>query len=358
VSVSAVRKVRVLVVDDSVMNRQAITHRLTSSGEAEVVGRAADGNEALRLAYDLKPDVITLDLEMPKMDGFSFLRLLMASRPTPVIVVSSYGQKENVFRALELGAVDFVAKPDAAGTVGEEGLTGLLQKVLLCRTSTGRGVNVRPSLHPPPAPRHPPERVVAVEGPRLAPRAVVAIAASTGGPSALSELFAQLSGKGSYAILVAQHMPERFTRTFAERLDRKSLFRVTEAQDGDIITANSGFVCPGRQCMEVESVAGGQLRIRLGPPGPEDRYAPSGNRLLSSVARAMRSRTIGIVLTGMGDDGAEGAKSIAEAGGVVIAESEETAVIYGMPGSAVRTGSVTRSLPLYQIADYVDELLR
>jgi two-component system chemotaxis response regulator CheB len=357
-SASPVRKVRVLVVDDSVMNRQAITARLVASGEAEVVGRAADGTEALRLAYDLKPDVITLDLEMPKMDGFSFLRLLMASRPTPVIVVSSYGQKENVFRALELGAVDFVAKPDAAGaTVGEEGLTGLLQKVLLCRTSAGRGVNVRPSLHPPPPPRQA-ERIVSVEGPRLAPRAVIAIAASTGGPSALSELFAQLSGKGSYALVVAQHMPERFTRTFAERLDRKSLFRVTEAQDGDIITANSGFVCPGRQCMEVESVAGGQLRIRLGPPGPEDRYAPSGNRLLASVARAMRSRTIGIVLTGMGDDGAEGARAIAEAGGVVIAESEETAVIYGMPGSAVRTGCVTRSLPLYQIADYVDELVR
>src|SRR5689334_14849425 len=128
------RKLRVLVVDDSVMNRQAITTRLVASGEAEVVGRAADGTEALRLTYDLKPDVITLDLEMPKMDGFSFLRLLMASRPTPVIVVSSYGQKENVFRALELGAVDFVAKPDASlGVEAEEVLSGLLQKVLLFR---------------------------------------------------------------------------------------------------------------------------------------------------------------------------------------------------------------------------------
>jgi two-component system chemotaxis response regulator CheB len=336
------------------MNRQAITHRLVASGEVEVVGRAADGTEALRLVYDTKPDVITLDLEMPKMDGYSFLRLLMASRPTPVIVVSSYAQKENVFRALELGAVDFVAKPDAGGEA-EEGLSGLLQKVLLCRAEANeRAVNPRPSLHPAmPRPREAP-----AEGPRLAPRHLVAIAASTGGPSALSELFGQLSGKGSYAVLVAQHMPERFTRTFAERLDRKSLFRVSEAIDGDVVSASTGFVCPGRQCMEIDSVAGGQLRIRLGPQGADDRYAPSGNRLLISAARAMRSRTIGVILTGMGDDGVEGARAILEAGGIVIAESEETAVIYGMPGSAVRAGFVTRTLPLYQIADYIDELVR
>jgi two-component system, chemotaxis family, protein-glutamate methylesterase/glutaminase len=356
VTVPPKQRVRVLVVDDSAVNRRAITSRLTASGEVEVVARAADGNEALRLAYDLRPDVITLDLEMPRMDGFSFLRLLMASRPTPVIVVSSYSQKENVFRALELGAVDFVAKPDTSlGVDADEVLSGLLQKVLLFREAKEK-VNVRPSYQPPPGRRR--DMPTLVEAPRLAPRALVAVVASTGGPSALSELFTQLSSRGSYAVLVAQHMPERFTRTFAERLDRKSVLTVKEAQDGDIVVSHSGFVCPGRQCMEVDAAPGGQLRVRLVPPDSYDRYAPSGNRLLASVAAAARSRAIGIIMTGMGDDGTDGARAILAAGGVVIAESEETAVIYGMPGSAMRAGVVTVSLPLYQIAEYLDELVR
>jgi len=352
------KRVRVLVVDDSAINRRAITSRLTASGEVEVVARAGDGNEALRLAYDLRPDVITLDLEMPRMDGFSFLRLLMASRPTPVIVVSSYSQKENVFRALELGAVDFVAKPDTTlGVDADEVLSGLLQKVLLFRQEAKEKVNVRPSYQPSStgARRKMP---TLVEAPRLAPRALVGVVASTGGPSALSELFTQLSSRGSYAVLVAQHMPERFTKTFAERLDRKSVLTVKEAQDGDIVVGHSAFVCPGRQCMEVETATAGQLRVRLSAPSEHDKYAPSGNRLLASIAQAARSRSIGIIMTGMGDDGTEGARSIISAGGVVIAESEETAVINGMPGSAVRAGVVTVSLPLYRIAEYLDELVR
>jgi two-component system chemotaxis response regulator CheB len=344
----------VLVVDDSVVNRRAITTRLQATGEIEVVARAADGAEALKLAYEVKPDVVTLDLEMPKMDGFGFLRLLMSNRPTPVIVVSSYSQKENVFRALELGAVDFVAKPDAGGVDAVEVLDGLCQKVL--GFGAERAVNVRPSVLPPPPKQPAPRRAVADT--RQPPRWLIGIAASTGGPSALSELFSQLTGRGSYAIVLAQHMPERFTRTFAERLDRKSSLRISEAVDGDLVTAHTGFVCPGRQCMEVQTQPGGLLRVKLMPQGPEDRYAPSGNRLLSSVANVARNRAIGVILTGMGDDGTEGARAIMEAGGIVIAESEDSAVIYGMPGSAVRAGVVTRSLPLSQIADQLDELVR
>lgn len=351
------RRVRVLVVDDSAVNRRAITSRLTASGEVDIVARAADGNEALKLAYELLPDVITLDLEMPKMDGFSFLRLLMASRPTPVIVVSSYGQKENVFKALELGAVDFVPKPESvAGAEADEMLNGLLQKVLFFRDANPRQVNVRAQAN---APREGVRREMPtlIDTPRLIPRTLVGIAASTGGPSALSEIFAQFTGKGSYAVLVAQHMPERFTRTFAERLARKSVLRVSEAQDGDLVVAQSAFVCPGRQCMEVEVAAAGQLRLRVRPPGPEDRYAPSGNRLLASVARVARARSIGVILTGMGDDGAEGARAIIQVGGTVLAESEETAVVNGMPSAAVRAGAVTRSLPLHQLRETLDQLL-
>jgi two-component system, chemotaxis family, protein-glutamate methylesterase/glutaminase len=276
----------------------------------------------------------------------------MANRPTPVIIVSSYSQKENVFRGLELGAVDFVAKPDAGRGDAAEVLDGLCQKVL--GFGNERAVNVRPSVLPPP----PPQRAPAVLDLRQPPRWLVGIAASTGGPSALSELFSRFTGRGSFGVVLAQHMPERFTRTFAERLDRKSSLRVTEAVDGDLVVAQSGFVCPGRQCMEVHAQSGGQLRIKVVPQGPEDRYAPSGNRLLTSVAAAGKSRAIGVILTGMGDDGTEGARAILDAGGVVIAESEDTAVIYGMPGSAVRAGVVTRSLPLSQIADHLEELVR
>lgn len=345
-----------LVVDDSAVNRRAITSRLTASGEVDIVARAADGNEALKLAYELSPDVITLDLEMPKMDGFSFLRLLMASRPTPVIVVSSYGQKENVFRALELGAVDFVPKPDSSsGVDADEVLDGLLQKVLFFRDATPRPVHRRSMPSLPDTPRR--EMPTLAEAPRLIPRSIIGIVASTGGPSALSELFSQFTARGSYAVLVAQHMPDKFTRTFAERLDRKSVLRVTEAQDGDAVVTQSAFVCPGRQCMEVESAPGGQLRIRLSAPTVEDRYAPSGNRLLASIARVARARAIGVILTGMGDDGTEGARAIIQAGGSVLAESEQTAVVNGMPSSAVRAGAVTRSLPLNQIWDVLEELL-
>jgi two-component system chemotaxis response regulator CheB len=273
------RRLRVLVVDDSAYNRQAITQSFVASGEIDVVGMAADGNEALRMVYELRPDVIALDLEMPRMDGFSFLRVLMGSRPTPVIVVSSYSGKENVFRALELGAVDFVAKPESSSAEGlKEGFEPLLQKVLLFRTTQPERVNVRPSVAPTIGRR---EMPTLVEKPRNSPRYLVGIVASTGGPSSLGLLFSQLSMRGNFGVLVAQHMPERFTRTFAERLNRKSVFDVKEAQHADAIWTQTGFVCPGRQCMEVEVTANSRYRLRLRAPQADDRYIPRAAALRS-----------------------------------------------------------------------------
>jgi two-component system chemotaxis response regulator CheB len=195
------------------------------------------------------------------------------------------------------------------------------------------------------------------EGPLLAPRYVVAIASSTGGPTALMEIFARLPKRCQNAIVIAQHMPEKFTRTFAERLDRRSAVRVSEAQDQDAIGQGLGFVCPGRRCMQLEPVPGtNEFRLRVRHPDETDRYVPSADRLFHSVARTAGSRSVGVILTGMGDDGMHGARAILRAGGTVIAESEETAVVYGMPGSAVRAGAVTRSLPLPQIADWLSNL--
>lgn len=344
---------RVLIVDDSVFNRRSITEILSTSPDVEVVGKAADGEEALRLVSMLRPDVITLDLEMPRMDGFTLLRILMTKMPTPVIVVSSYSQKENVFKALELGALDFVAKPDRYADPDLAAIRDeLLRKVTLARA-------VR--LAPPAARRIPdfaPQTVMPDVRPpiTIAPRQVVAIASSTGGPSALMDIFSRLPDNSKFAVVIAQHMPDKFTRTFAERLDRRSLLRVAEAQDMDPLGEGMAYVCPGRQCMELEMPQKGPLRMRVKPPDERDRYVPSADRLLTSVAHAVGKRAIGVILTGMGDDGVQGARAILDAGGIVIAESELTAVVYGMPGSAVRAGATTMTLPLQEIGEWIAKL--
>ncbi|MBK6693428.1 MAG: chemotaxis response regulator protein-glutamate methylesterase [Myxococcales bacterium] len=348
--------IRLLIVDDSAFNRRLIAEIFADDPAVEVVGKAADGEEALRLASTLKPDVITCDLEMPRMDGFTFLRILMAKQPTPVLVVSSYSQKENVFKALELGALDFIAKPDRqispdAADLREQ----ILLKVKMIRSLRPGAVGGAPSSLPgagqrpltgqsirPSEPAKPPLA-------SIPPRHVIAIASSTGGPTALLEIFGRLRERSASAVLVAQHMPDKFTRSFAERLDRKGPLRTAEAQDGDRVVAATGFVCPGRRCMELVA-NGNDLSLRVGTASSEDRYVPSADKLLTSVAKAVGRRAVAVILTGMGDDGVEGARAIRAAGGLVIAESQESAVVFGMPGAAVRAGIVDRVLSLSDIA--------
>ena len=346
---------RVLIVDDSVFNRRSITEILNTSTEVEVVGKAADGEEALRLVGMLRPDVITLDLEMPRMDGFTFLRILMTKMPTPVIVVSSYSQKENVFKALELGALDFVAKPDR---YADPDLAAIRDE-LLRKVTLARAVRIPPAQlarRMPDLPSPPSTPDARLPAPMVPPRQVIAIASSTGGPSALMEIFSRLPDTSKFAVVIAQHMPDKFTRTFAERLDRRSALRVSEAVDYDVVSEGTGFVCPGRHCMELELPMKGPLRLRVHPPEERDRYVPSADRLLKSVASAVGKRAIGVILTGMGDDGVLGARAILDVGGIVIAESEATAVVYGMPGAAVRAGAASFTLPLPEIGDWLARL--
>lgn len=353
-SLPTVPKTTVLVVDDSAFNRRNISEILEKSPEVSVVGKAADGEEALRLAVSLKPDVITLDLEMPRMDGFTFLRILMSKMPTPVIVVSSYSAKENVFRALELGALDFVAKPDQKSDSDFQGIAReLLAKVLLARTLRRGAFAARPQLDSIPGLDSVPPR----SGEKQPPRLVVGIASSTGGPTALMQIVARMPARYQNALLVTQHMPDKFTRTFAERLDRRSELDVREASDAEELCAGSALVCPGGRCMVLEPApSGGMPRVRVKPPTPEDRYVPSADRLFASLARAHGPRSVGVILTGMGDDGVQGARAIREAGGVVVAESDATAIVYGMPGAAVRAGAVTESMALPEIAEYLASL--
>lgn len=343
----------VLVVDDSAFNRRSIAEILNGP-EINIVGKAADGEEALRLTTTLRPDVITLDLEMPKMDGFTFLRILMSKMPTPVIVVSSYSQKENVFRALELGAIDFVAKPDRSADSDFTAVRAeLMSKVLLAR-QLRRGVFIgRAPLESASGYDQASQRM----GATIPPRYMIAVASSTGGPTALMQVMSRMPTLYPNAFLITQHMPDKFTRTFADRLDRRSELRITEAQDQDDVPAGTALVCPGGRCMSLDPAmtsAVPQVRVKL--PAPEDRYVPSADRLFHSVARVAGPRAVGVILTGMGDDGVQGAKAIASSGGVVIAESDATAIVYGMPGAAVRAGVVTRSLALPEIAEFLAAL--
>lgn len=339
-------ELRVLVVDDSAFNRRSISEMISDSPGVRVVGKAADGEEALRLLRVMEPDVVTLDLEMPRMDGFTFLRILMSKQPMPVIVVSSYSQKENVFKALELGALDFVAKPDTMATDVAAVREELLAKIRLARQIKARSrVAPRPVVD-----LAPPSRPLAAA--ETAPSRLVVIGSSTGGPSALMEVISAIPRTSRIGVLIAQHMPDKFTRTFAERLDRRAQLSVSEAQHDDTVLSGHVYVCPGRQCMELAR-AYGEVRIRIVPPGPDDRYVPSADRLFSSAANLGSDTTIGVVLTGMGDDGAKGALALKARGARVIAEAESSAVVYGMPRAAVRAGGVDRSLSLRAIADYL-----
>jgi two-component system chemotaxis response regulator CheB len=346
-------KLRVLVVDDSAFNRRTIAELLSSIPNVEVIGKAGDGEEALTMVIAHKPDLVTLDLEMPRMDGFTFLKVLMAKRPTPVIVVSGRGAKPDVFRALELGAVDFVVKPSTNASMELASIRAELeQKVQLV-------AQLRPArlLEGPRVTTTGLQRRVSADGERPTPadpipKRVVVIASSTGGPPALVTLFSRLPSDMPAAVVVAQHMPERFTKTFAERLERLGGLRVAELEEREPLRAGRGLIGPGGRCIEI-TAKGSVPWVRTVVPTAEDRYVPSGDRLFESAAATFGPRVIGVVLTGMGDDGAKGARAIKAHGGIVLAESEESAAIYGMPGSAVRTGVVDQSVPITLMGDAI-----
>jgi two-component system chemotaxis response regulator CheB len=363
-------KLRVMVVDDSALNRRTIGDVLGALDGVEVVGKAADGDEALRLAASLSPDLITLDLEMPRMDGYTCLRLLMARQPTAVIVISGSG-RDSVARALELGAIDYVAKSSRPSAQDGGIELELAEKVAALRQSwlQGRGLFKRPSPQRFPTRLQTPERPLpAVEKPAERPlerperekegglQRLVVIGASTGGPSALVEVFSAIKRCSNTAIVVAQHMPERFTRTFAERLNRLSVLRVSEAREFEPLHPGRAVLCPGGKCLEITTFGHGYAALVV-EPAPSDRFIPSADRLFKSAAEIARDKVLGVVLTGMGDDGARGVVAIKARGGTVVAESAETAVIYGMPGAAVRTGEVDRTLPLPALAAYLAELI-
>jgi len=336
----------VLVIDDSAHNRRTLKQLLESEPDVQVLDWAADGEEGLRKVVDLRPDVVTVDLEMPRMGGYTFLRLLRSAAPTPAIVISSHTHKADVFKALELGAFDFIARPAKPTTQSLEELrTELLEKVRAARLVRRGGA------------RRAPTRLVREREPHEEPPFIVAVGASTGGPPAVQRLLEALAAEPTCCVLVCQHMPSQFTKAFAERLDSIGPFHVSEAKDGDRLAPGHVFIAPGgRHMLLVEHAS--QLVLKTPEVGAKDRYVPSVDRLFVSVAKALGARALAVVLTGMGSDGAAGARDVHHAGGEVWAESEETAVVFGMPQEAISTGVVKRVLPLGEIGPALVTLAR
>jgi two-component system chemotaxis response regulator CheB len=353
------RPIRVVVIDDSAFNRQTITGMLEASPGIEVVGRAGDGEEGLRQVFQLKPDVITLDLEMPKMDGFSFLRILMSRQPTPVIVISGYATRENVFKALELGALDFVAKParqisPALKAISDELLTKIRLVTQLRMVSladrAARSSGVITGAFPVMA-----AATLGAEPSRKdggPPRRLCALGASTGGPPAIHQILAALDPTLPLGILVTQHMPAKFTRAFADRLERTTRWHVREAEPGDAVTAGVALVAPGSGSLLLRRDSG-QLKVDVQPPSADDRFVPSVDKMLESAARVMGADLLAVILTGMGGDGGKGARAVKAWGGRVVAEAPETAVIFGMPEEAIRSGAVDDIVPLGGVAEHI-----
>jgi two-component system chemotaxis response regulator CheB len=332
--------IRVLVVDDSSTMRRLIAAALSADPELEVVGEAGDPLQAREAIKALNPDVITLDVEMPNMNGLEFLDRLMRLRPMPVVMVSTLTSRgaDATLAALELGAVDCVEKPGGADS---QGFRKLAEKVKTAARARIRHRMPRAECHPPADTFTPADRIVAV-------------GSSTGGVEALLSLVERMPANCA-PMVIAQHMPGSFTRSFAERLNKASRAHVSEAKNGDPLAPGRIYVAPGGDYhLEVEGSA--QLRCRVTRGDPVSGHCPSVDVLFNSVARTVKDRGVGVILTGMGRDGAQGLLAMREAGAHTLGQDEATCVVYGMPRAAFELGAVERQLPLDRIGAAVRNL--
>ena len=343
-------KTRVMIVDDSALMRQLLTEILSRDPEVEVIGSAMDPLAARDKILRLEPDVLTLDVEMPRMDGLTFLEKLMRARPMPVVMVSSLTEKgcQTTLRALELGAVDFVAKPKLdikAGTLD-------LAAEIVAKVKSAAKAKVRLQRHPlsvgvPPANASP---VLVFR----TTHKIIAFGASTGGTEALREVLAGLPPDVP-GIAIVQHMPERFTAAFAERLNTLCQLRVSEAKDGERILPGHAFIAPGNFQMEVVR-SGAEYRLRVFQGERVNLHRPSVDVLFHSVARAAGRDAVGVILTGMGADGAAGLLAMRQAGARTVAQDEASSIVFGMPREAILRGGAEEVLGLSRIAGRVPAL--
>ncbi|MGA7713580.1 MAG: chemotaxis response regulator protein-glutamate methylesterase [Rhizomicrobium sp.] len=332
------KKARVLIIDDSATIRGLLTAILSRDPELEVVGSAPDAATARQMIKELKPDVCTLDIEMPNMSGLEFLEKIMRLRPMPIVMVSTLTKKgaEATLTALETGAVDYFPKPtDNVASHLDECSRELCEKV-----KTAAHARVRPHVHREPA--------QAEANSNFDPgQSIIAIGSSTGGVEALIEVLSHFP-ENCPPTVITQHMPAHFTTTFAERLDRLCRPKVTEAKDGDRLAAGKIYLAPGSEA-HLEVVGTGTLKCHLVDAPLVGGHRPSVDVLFDSMARSVRENAIGVILTGMGRDGATGLLAMRKAGAATIGQNQETAIVYGMPRVAFEMNAVEQQLPLEQI---------
>jgi two-component system, chemotaxis family, protein-glutamate methylesterase/glutaminase len=350
---SANKKFRVLIVDDSAFMRKVLETILNSDDQLQVVGHAKDGREALTLAESLKPDVITMDINMPHMDGLQATAQIMTTNPRPIVIVSSESRDgaASTLKALELGAIEFVAKPSSGIDLDMQSVkedlvrkVRMAAKVRVVRTASRLVTSVQKSNGAAPAPK--PE-------PRSAPSSgldqrfpVVVLAASTGGPATVMRLAPGFTREFPAAVILVQHMPATFTTQYATQLAEFTGIRVKEAEPNESLRPGTFYICPGGQHLRVTPTG----RIQLdGTSGRINGYLPNIDVTMESVAAFAGSMSIGAILTGMGNDGAIGAKAIKTAGGLVLAQDEATCVIFGMPAEAIKAGAVDQVLGIDDI---------
>ena len=341
-------RIRVLVVDDSALMRKLIPAILARDSSIEVVGTAMDGAFALKKIEELRPDVVTLDLEMPRMDGLEMLRLIMRRAPLPIILFSTHSKKGGyaTLKALALGAVDFLAKPkDAAAGHLEEIADQLIAKIKVAKRAAKRKL-------PPVTVKEELPKLVKGSRPALAPRRVIAVGISTGGPNALQYVLSQIPSDFLSAIVVVQHMPEGFTEMFAKRLDECCPLEVQEARSGDLLLSGRVLICPGNRHMMVRRMPRGDMVVLSDGP-PVNGHRPSADVLFHSVAQEFSLMSVGVLMTGMGEDGAEGLGAIKAAGGMTIAQSEDTCVVSGMPRAAILKGYANKVIPLEGLGTFL-----
>ena len=341
------KKIRVLVVDDSAVMRRLLSELLGSDPEIEVVGTAADPYEAREQIKSLNPDVLTLDVEMPRMDGLTFLRNLMRLRPMPVVMCSSLTQQgaEATLDAIALGAVDFIEKPRVVNGMN------VLAHELIDKVKGAAGARVRQLVVPAEATPEQAPRVARTFSSRHSSTRLIAIGASTGGTEAIRVVLEGLPPDVP-GVVISQHIPKAFSGSFAVRMNACSQLEVCEAQDGQPILPGHAYIAPGDQHLLVVK-DGGQLRCRLSDGELVNRHRPSVDVMFRSVADQLGAHAIGVLLTGMGKDGAEGLKEMLEAGAQTLAQDEASSVVWGMPGAAWQIGAVQSLHPLNQIPDRI-----
>ena len=338
---SSSSKIRVLIVDDSAIVRKILSETISAEPDVEVVGTAPDPFIARDKILALQPDVLTLDIEMPRMDGLTFLKRLMHHHPMPVIVISSLGHAscQATLEALRLGAVEVLVKPGGPYSVGELRID-LANKIRAAASARLRGQDVAPKVAPPPT--------AEVARPKVfRPGTLVAIGASTGGTEAIQEVLTRMPAN-SPGIVITQHIPAVFSRAFAERLNQICSMEVKEASDGDTVASGRVLVAPGNFHMLVRKAPNGyRVEIKDGPKVCYQR--PSVDVMFSSVSEAAGNQAIGVLLTGMGSDGAQGLTRMKKAGARTIAQDEQSCVVFGMPREAIRLGGADMVLPLARI---------